>query len=77
MVTRERFELSRDQFMKALQRLHEAAAMQETPIVRDALIQRFEFSHTYDEAKAVAVAQFVRQSALSAFDELARKISVL
>lgn len=120
---RERFELHRAQYAKALQRLHEALALDETDIVRDALIQRFEFtfelawkalydllrmqgenppkmvrpvlqaalvaryiadaqawerikdyrdetSHTYDAAKAVEVAAFVRAEAVTAFDAL-------
>lgn len=124
---RERFELARDTFAKALRRLHEALALDETPIHRDALIQRFEFtyelgwkamfhwlqaegekvpemaraviqrafqaeliadpelwesikecrnatSHTYDEAKAVQVAAFVRERAAAAFDALAERL---
>lgn len=42
---RERFELARAQYTKALQRLHEALELDETSIVRDALIQRFEFCY--------------------------------
>lgn len=41
---RERFELARSQFAKALARLHEVLAEDETSIIRDALIQRFEFT---------------------------------
>ena len=41
---RERFELARSQFAKALGRLHEVLAEDETSIIRDALIQRFEFT---------------------------------
>lgn len=41
----ERFELSREQFDKALARLHEAVDADETAMVRDALIQRFEFTY--------------------------------
>lgn len=44
-MSRERFELARDQFRQALARLHEALAENETEIVRDALIQRFEFTY--------------------------------
>jgi nucleotidyltransferase substrate binding protein (TIGR01987 family) len=44
-VTRERFELARSQFEKALARLREAVAQDETELVRDALIQRFEFTY--------------------------------
>ncbi len=40
-----RFELARSQFEKALVRLHEALAQNETGLVRDALIQRFEFTY--------------------------------
>lgn len=39
-----RFMLALDQFEKALARLHEVLPMPETTIVRDALIQRFEFT---------------------------------
>ncbi len=39
-----RFQLALDQFAKALGRLHEVLPLDETPIVRDALIQRFEFT---------------------------------
>lgn len=42
---RDRFELARSQFGKALARLHEAIEVDETPMVRDALIQRFEFTY--------------------------------
>ena len=42
---RDRFELSRTQYGKALARLHEVLAEDETSIVRDALIQRFEFTY--------------------------------
>jgi len=44
-MSRERFELARDQFRQALARLHGALAENETEIVRDALIQRFEFTY--------------------------------
>jgi len=120
---RDRFELHRGQYINALQRLREALSMDETDIVRDALIQRFEFtyelawkamydllrlqgesppkmvrpvlqaalvarfiadaqawerikdyrdqtSHTYDAAKAVEVAAFIRAEAVAAFDAL-------
>lgn len=40
----ERFEEQRDQFLRALERLREALAEDETDLVRDALIQRFEFT---------------------------------
>lgn len=129
-MSRQRFEEHRAQFARALARLHEALAENETPIVRDALIQRFEFtfemawlslfdhlssqgarvarqafavlplafqsqlvddaavwdqvrayrnltSHTYDEAKAVEVAAFVRSTAAAAFDALLAKLQAL
>ncbi len=44
-MSRERFELARQQFVRALGRLHEALAPSETDIVRDALIRRFEFTY--------------------------------
>ena len=120
---RDRFEVARSQFGKALFRLREAIDLDETPMIRDAMIQRFEFtyelawkamyhwlrdhgentpemasavfraafrcqlvedpkvwektkdcrnetSHTYNEAKAIEVASFVRSYALHAFDAL-------
>lgn len=42
---RERFDLAREQYLRALRRLHEVMAVDETEIVRDALIQRFEFTY--------------------------------
>ena len=39
-----RFELALQSYESALARLHEALALDETGIVRDALIQRFEFT---------------------------------
>lgn len=124
---RDRFELARAQFDKALARLQEATEVDETAMVRDALIQRFEFtyelawksmfywlrdqgetvpemvnpvlqaafrcelitdadvwsqikdsrnqtSHTYNEAKAVEVAGFVRARALKAFGALQARL---
>jgi nucleotidyltransferase substrate binding protein (TIGR01987 family) len=44
-MSRERFELARQQYEKALARLHEALDQNETELVRDALIQRFEFTY--------------------------------
>ena len=41
---RERFELARQQYNKALDRLHEVVALDENPILRDSLIQRFEMT---------------------------------
>lgn len=40
----ERFEEQRDQFLRALERLREALAEDETDLIRDAVIQRFEFT---------------------------------
>ncbi|MDQ3205343.1 MAG: nucleotidyltransferase substrate binding protein [Pseudomonadota bacterium] len=40
----ERFEEQRGQFLKALERLREAMAENETDLIRDAMIQRFEFT---------------------------------
>jgi nucleotidyltransferase substrate binding protein (TIGR01987 family) len=40
----ERFELQREYFYKALDRLNEALAEDETPFVRDSVIQRFEMT---------------------------------
>lgn len=129
-MANERFEDQRAQFEKALARLHEVLVENETSIVRDALIQRFEFtfemawrclhryltakgervgqqawavlpvafqalliedaelwdqvrecrnltSHTYNEALAIQVAAFVRQSAIHAFDALRLKLAAL
>ncbi len=61
----ERFEEQREQFERALARLHEVLRESETPIIRDALIQRFEFTfemawrclHRYLSAKGERVAQ--------------------
>lgn len=44
-MSQERFELVRGQFSRALARLHEALAQNETDLIRDALIQRFEFTY--------------------------------
>lgn len=44
-MSRERFELVRQQFERALVRLHEALDQNETDFMRDALIQRFEFTY--------------------------------
>jgi nucleotidyltransferase substrate binding protein (TIGR01987 family) len=46
-MSRERFELARNQYRKALARLHAALAENETELVRDALIQRFEFTFEF------------------------------
>ena len=61
----ERFDEQRGQFERALARLHEVLAENESAIVRDALIQRFEFSfemawrclHRYLSDKGERVAQ--------------------
>lgn len=42
---RERFELARQQFGRAVDRLHEVLGVDEDDITRDALIQRFEFTY--------------------------------
>ena len=42
---RDRFEIARTQYNLALKRLHEVVAVDETDIVRDSLIQRFEFTY--------------------------------
>ena len=44
-MARDRFELARSQYFKALMRLHEAVEADESPMIRDALIQRFEFTY--------------------------------
>ena len=44
-MSQERFELVRQQFERALFRLHEALDQNETDFMRDALIQRFEFTY--------------------------------
>ena len=119
----QRYQLQRQNFEKALARLENEVTLDENEVVRDSLIQRFEFtfemawkllfrylllkgervaakawdvlpmafeslliddpdtwallreyrndtSHEYDQAKAVAVAAFVRQSGLPAFRKL-------
>ncbi|OGA22749.1 MAG: hypothetical protein A3I01_13585 [Betaproteobacteria bacterium RIFCSPLOWO2_02_FULL_65_24] len=43
-MTADRTRLQIEQFDKALHRLHEVLALDETDVVRDALIQRFEFT---------------------------------
>jgi nucleotidyltransferase substrate binding protein (TIGR01987 family) len=44
-MSQQRFEIARKQFEQALVRLHEALDENETDMVRDALIQRFEFTY--------------------------------
>ena len=41
---RDRFELARQQYLRALERLHEVLIFDESAIIRDSLIQRFEFT---------------------------------
>ncbi len=41
----DRFEIARTQFNRALDRLHEVIVLDETDIIRDSLIQRFEFTY--------------------------------
>ena len=41
----DRFEVARKQYNQALDRLHEVAIMDEDAIIRDSLIQRFEFTY--------------------------------
>ena len=125
-----RFEQQREHFEAALARLREALLADESDIVRDALIKRFEFtfemawrtlfrflvgkgervaqqtwavlplafqslliedaelwdqirkyrnltSHTYDQAKAVEVAAFVRSTAVGAFESLLARLRTL
>lgn len=127
---RQRFEQARDQFSRAVTRLAEVAELDEDDVVRDALIQRFEFSyelarktlfhclrdqgeqvqdmarpilqaafragllndadlwdrikdernetsHTYNEAKAIEVAAFVREEALPAMQRLEQNLKAL
>lgn len=129
-MSRARFELARKQFDQALTRLSEALRENETSFMRDAVIQRFEFtyelgwkclfywlrdngekvpemvrpviqaafragliddadlwekikdcrdetSQTYDEAKAIAVAAFIRRDAERAFAALRTKFGTL
>lgn len=126
----DRFEIARTQYNRALDRLHEVVALDESDIIRDSLIQRFEFtyelawkcmfywlraegeqvlemqkpiiaaafrcelignpqvweeikkqpdqtSHTYSEAKAVAVSAFVRSVALPEFDDFRQKLNTV
>lgn len=41
----DRFKIARSQYNRALERLHEVVALDETDIIRDSLIQRFEFTY--------------------------------
>lgn len=45
MPNSDRFEIARTQFNRALDRLHEVVALDESDIIRDSLIQRFEFTY--------------------------------
>lgn len=129
-MSSDRFAVAREQYNRALDRLHEVVALDETDIIRDSMIQRFEFtyelawkcmfywlrdqgeqvremqrpilqaafrcelivdpkvwedikeqrdetSHTYNEAKAVSVAAFIRSHALTEFDALREKFNSL
>ena len=84
-MSRERFELGRGQFERALARLREALAVEETEIVRDAIIQRFEFTYELgwkcmfywlrtQKEKVPEVARQVIQAAFRAFDALKEKL---
>lgn len=42
---RDRFEVARAQYNRALDRLHEVVVLDESDIIRDSLIQRFEFTY--------------------------------
>ncbi len=44
-MSQERFDLVRGQFERALDRLHDALDQNETDFMRDAIIQRFEFTY--------------------------------
>ena len=41
----DRFEIARTQYNRALDRLHEVVALDETDIIRDSMIQRFEITY--------------------------------
>lgn len=45
MATQDRFHVARAQFNKALDRLHEVLELDESDIIRDSMIQRFEFTY--------------------------------
>jgi nucleotidyltransferase substrate binding protein (TIGR01987 family) len=45
MANSDRFEVARSQYNRALDRLQEVVALSETDIIRDSLIQRFEFTY--------------------------------
>lgn len=45
MSNSDRFEIARTQYNRALDRLHEVVALDESDIIRDSLIQRFEFTY--------------------------------
>jgi nucleotidyltransferase substrate binding protein (TIGR01987 family) len=45
MANNDRFEVARTQYNRALDRLQEVVALSETDIIRDSLIQRFEFTY--------------------------------
>jgi len=45
MANSDRFEIARTQYNRALDRLHEVVVLDESDIIRDSLIQRFEFTY--------------------------------
>lgn len=45
MASTDRFEVARTQYNRALDRLNEVVALDENDIIRDSLIQRFEFTY--------------------------------
>lgn len=60
-----RFHLALEQYERALQRLHEVLALSETDVVRDALIQRFEFTF---EMAWKAMYRWLRERAIAVDD---------
>lgn len=65
MTEDDRFKLALQQFEQALRRLHEVLALSETDVVRDALIQRFEFTF---EMAWKAMARWLRARGIAADD---------
>ncbi len=74
-MSEDRFELARSQFERALIRLHEALTENETDLVRDALIRRFEFTYElgwksmfyWSRAQKEKMPEVVRQVLQTAF----------
>jgi hypothetical protein len=82
----DRLQLALDHFARAHARLVDVLAQPEDDFMRDALIQRFEFtdeagwgqmrkfrnltSHTYNEMTAIQVAAFVRADAVRLLDDM-------